>query len=500
MRTMISSTRLFSSVFPFLLLLHLLLFCFFPFIQIHFFHPHIPYDSFVSINSYEDHSIILPHTQTRRLQISASLPQISSAAVPNTTGVTQELQLISSLQVESKKKRHNKDRNLERIEMGLAMARSNIREAILRRNYSSEKEQKFVPRGAVYRNPYAFHQSYIEMEKRFKVWSYEEGEPPLVHDGPLNSIYSSEGHFIDEMDVAHGNPFLARNPHEAHVFFLPFSVVKVKMHVYDPKPFTSLLRDRLQRFAADYVTVVSNKYPYWNRSHGADHFMVSCHDWGPDFSKAHPELFQNMIRVLCNANTSEGFKPDRDATLPEIKIPFGRLPVVRSSLPPSRRTILAFFAGRLHGKIRKRLIKHWLGKDNDVQVYLELPEGLDYKKKMSSSKYCLCPSGWEVASPRVVEAIYVGCVPVIISQNYVLPFSDVLDWSKFSVQVPVERIPDLKVILEGIPMRKYVTLQKRVLEVQRHFVVHRPAKRYDLISMVLHSLWLRRLNFRLPPP
>lgn len=116
------------------------------------------------------------------------------------------------------------------------------------------------------------------MEKRFRVWTYREGEPPLIHDGPLNNIYSTEGQFIDEMDAGK-SPFSARRPTEAHAFFLPFSVAKIKKFLYKPKPFQSLSRAKLQRFVATYVTLLANKYPYWNRSHGADHFMVSCHDW-----------------------------------------------------------------------------------------------------------------------------------------------------------------------------------------------------------------------------
>jgi len=40
----------------------------------------------------------------------------------------------------------------------------------------------------------------MEMEKRFKVHVYSEGELPIVHDGPCKDIYTIEGRFIHEME------------------------------------------------------------------------------------------------------------------------------------------------------------------------------------------------------------------------------------------------------------------------------------------------------------
>lgn len=392
-------------------------------------------------------------------------------------------------------KGRQKDEKVKNIEEKLARARALIKAAMRRSGNSdhnssiSLEDIDYVPQGNIYKNALAFHRSYLLMEKMFKIFIYEEGEPPLFHDGPYNNIYSIEGVFINSIQ-AHSH-FRTKDPSQAHVFFLPFSVVMIIQTLFDP-----IVRDKavLERTIVDYIRVISNKYPYWNRSLAADHFMLSCHDWGPRATWYHPLLYFHSIRALCNANISENFNPRKDVSIPEINLKTGEILTLSPGLPPSERTNLAFFTGRMHGLIRTILLKHWRGQDEDILVYDELPKNISYDVMMKTSKYCLCPSGFEVASPRIAEAIYAECVPVLISQSYVLPFSDVLNWDSFSVQVSVGDIPNLKRILVGIPYEKYLKMHDGVKQVQRHFLVNYPPKRYDVFHMTVHSIWLRRLN------
>lgn len=113
------------------------------------------------------------------------------------------------------------------------------------------------------------------MERRFKVYVYREGELPITHYGPCKDIYTIEGRFMSEIE--HGaKRFRTSDPHRAHVYYLPFSVAWMVKYLY--KPLTYDLTP-LKQFVADYVNVVSSKYPFWNRTCGADHFMLACHDW-----------------------------------------------------------------------------------------------------------------------------------------------------------------------------------------------------------------------------
>lgn len=126
------------------------------------------------------------------------------------------------------------------------------------------------------------------MEKRFRVYVYEEGEPPILHDGPCKNIYTIEGRFIEQLELMAPSSSPASSsgqvqsgvrtsePARAHAFFLPFSVSKMVQFAYRPNTYD---KTPLRAIVADYVRVVASRHPYWNRSAGADHFMLACHDW-----------------------------------------------------------------------------------------------------------------------------------------------------------------------------------------------------------------------------
>lgn len=116
--------------------------------------------------------------------------------------------------------------------------------------------------------------SYKLMEEMFKIYVYADGKPPLVHTGPLLGIYASEGRFIDR--ISRGSPFIVEDPELAHMFYLPYSVTQMTLTIYVEG---SHSMQPLNTFIKDYVEQVAATYPFWNRTRGADHFFVSCHDW-----------------------------------------------------------------------------------------------------------------------------------------------------------------------------------------------------------------------------
>ncbi|KAK4748523.1 hypothetical protein SAY87_015109 [Trapa incisa] len=91
-----------------------------------------------------------------------------------------------------------------------------------------------------------------------------------------------------------------------------------------------------------------------------------------------------------------------------------------------------------------------------------------YVHYMKSSKYCLCPMGYEVNSPRIIEAICYECVLMIIVDNSIPSLNEVFDWSSLSVTALEKDIPNLKEILTATPLRGYLEMQANVKKVQKH--------------------------------
>jgi hypothetical protein len=57
----------------------------------------------------------------------------------------------------------------------------------------------------------------------------------------------------------------------------------------------------------------------------------------------------------------------------------------------------------------------------------------------------------QVWSPRLIEYIWYGCIPVVLGDDYYLPFSSLLDWSQFSIRICEAHAGKIKEILTAIP-------------------------------------------------
>jgi hypothetical protein len=83
----------------------------------------------------------------------------------------------------------------------------------------------------------------------------------------------------------------------------------------------------------------------------------------------------------------------------------------------------------------------------------------------SQSKYLLCPRGYGLNSFRLYEAFQLGCVPVIITDKFFLPWTDELNWNDFSVLIDESKIDHIDDVLKNINEDQYhkmVTIGKNL--------------------------------------
>eukprot|EP00470_Lotharella_oceanica_P015348 CAMPEP_0170186726 /NCGR_PEP_ID=MMETSP0040_2-20121228/40035_1 /TAXON_ID=641309 /ORGANISM="Lotharella oceanica, Strain CCMP622" /LENGTH=264 /DNA_ID=CAMNT_0010433583 /DNA_START=434 /DNA_END=1229 /DNA_ORIENTATION=- len=107
-----------------------------------------------------------------------------------------------------------------------------------------------------------------------------------------------------------------------------------------------------------------------------------------------------------------------------------------------------------------------------------------YYDSMRESVFCLCPPGWTTWTPRIVESLMLGCIPVIIQDKHIrLPFQSEISYDTFSIRVDEEVVHQgrLKDILNTVNPSRIASLQAEGSRMAKHFDYEDPEGVYPLI-------------------
>ena len=169
---------------------------------------------------------------------------------------------------------------------------------------------------APYHDQTAFKEDFNKMLPTFKIFVYPHNlrNDPFSNifapmDGEPTGNYASENYFKKSL---FNSDFITRNASEAHMFYLPFSITKLR---HDKRVGVQ----KLDTFVSSYMERIRQKWPYWNRTSGADHFFVSCHSITKLVSDKVVYLRRNAIQVVCSSNVFvQGYVPHKDISMPQV--------------------------------------------------------------------------------------------------------------------------------------------------------------------------------------
>jgi hypothetical protein len=256
------------------------------------------------------------------------------------------------------------------------------------------------------------------------------------------------------------------------------------------------------------IDLISSKYPFWNRSNGSDHVFVASHDYGACFHAMEeraiadgiPEFMKNSIILQTfGVKYKHPCQEVENVVIPPYVSPESIRSTLEETPVTGERDIWVYFRGKMEvhpknisGRYYSKRVRTdiWRKYHNDRRFYLQRQRFSGFHSEIVRSIFCLCPLGWAPWSPRLVESVALGCVPVIIADGIRLPFSDAVRWSDISLTVAEKDVKNLDKILEHVAATNLSTIQRNLWDpdVRRDILFNDEMREGDATWQVLYAL------------
>uniref|UniRef100_A0A8C5ETK3 Exostosin-1b n=1 Tax=Gouania willdenowi TaxID=441366 RepID=A0A8C5ETK3_GOUWI len=294
----------------------------------------------------------------------------------------------------------------------------------------------------------------------FKVYVYPQQKGEKISESYQNILSTIEG-----------SRFYTSDPGQACLFVLSLD---------------TLDRDQLSpQYVHNLKTKIQN-LPLWND--GRNHLIFNLYSgtW-PDYTE---DLgFDIGQAMLAKASIStENFRANFDVSIPLFSKEHPRTGGDRgflkyNSIPPFRKYMLVFKGKRYLtgiGSDTRNALYH-VHNAEDVVLLTTCKHGkdwqkhkdarcdkdnaeydkYDYKEMLHNSTFCLVPRGRRLGSFRFLEALQAACVPVMLSNGWALPFSEIIDWNTAAVIGDERLLLQIPTTVRSIHQDKILSLRQQ---------------------------------------
>lgn len=297
---------------------------------------------------------------------------------------------------------------------------------------------------------------------------------------PLDNIVSSNS-YQKLLKVISESRYYTANPKEACLFVLGIDTL-------DRDPLSSDYVKRLQSRI--------HQLPEWNN--GLNHVIFNLYSgtW-PNYTEQNLD-FDYGLAILAKASMSQShLRSGFDISIPLFQKGHlekgGGFEVTPSNVYPLQKRYLLSFKGKryVHGigsDTRNSL--HHLHNDQDIVIVTTCKHGkswkdmqdercdqdnkdyskYDYITLLYNSTFCLVPRGRRLGSYRFLEALQAGCIPVILSNGWALPFADVIDWNQAVIWADERLLLQVPALIRSLTPDRILKLrQKCQILYERYF-------------------------------
>lgn len=158
-----------------------------------------------------------------------------------------------------------------------------------------------------------------------------------------------------------------------------------------------------------------------------------------DFAEYNQVIEKLENSIILNYNTSNKTKND-------IVLPFWTYNInddIEKTMQKEK-SIFSNLSFTINNDIRTKLF-YTFSERSDYVISKNLPYD-QFKKIIMSSKFTFCPKGIGLSSYRFFETMRLGSVPVLFSDNVVLPYEDEINYNELIVRIPEEKCHDYNYI------------------------------------------------------